>query len=141
MQALAPSSMEIFFLSRKRQARHSSGAGPLSSPPATATATLCCHRLLPVTKAIIPTCLMHNQAKSPELGFIPTLPPSKGGALAPLVVSSDLAHLRVWEVGWGNVPRFVFAVFWCGSPELLHWPGLAGGFPLVCTADPLVGPL
>ncbi len=27
------------------------------------------------------------------------------------------------------------------SPELLRWPGLAGGFPLVCTADPLVGPL
>jgi hypothetical protein len=51
-------------------------------------------------------------AKSPELGFIPTRllhhPPSpptpKGGALAPLVVSPDLAHRRVWEVGWGNVP-------------------------------------
>ncbi len=79
-------------------------------------------------------------AKSPELGCIPTPPPYKGGALAPLVVSSDLAHLRVWAVGWGNVP-LVFAVFWCGSPELLRWPGLAGGFPLVCTADPLVGPL
>jgi hypothetical protein len=43
-------------------------------------------------------------AKSPELGFIPTPPPSKGGALAPLVVSPDLAYLRIWEVGWGNVP-------------------------------------
>ncbi len=43
-------------------------------------------------------------AKSPELGFIPTQPPSKGGALATLVVSPDFAHLRVWEVGWGNVP-------------------------------------
>ncbi len=78
--------------------------------------------------------------KSPELGSIPNQPPSKGGALAPLVVSANYAHLRVWEVGWGNVPLF-FAVFWCGSPELLGWPGLAGGFPLVCTADPLVGPL
>jgi hypothetical protein len=39
-----------------------------------------------------------------ESGFIPTPPPSKGGALAPLGVSSDLAHLRVWAVGWGNVP-------------------------------------
>jgi hypothetical protein len=45
-------------------------------------------------------------AKSPELGFIPTPPPSKGAALAPLVVSPDLAHLRVREVGWGNVPLF-----------------------------------
>ncbi len=68
-------------------------------------------------------------AKSPELGLIPTRPPSKGGALAPLVVSSDLAHLRVWEVGWGNVP-LVFAVFWCGSPELLAGArgGLSPGF-------------
>jgi hypothetical protein len=36
---------------------------------------------------------------------------------------------------------WIFAVFWCGSPELLGWPGLAGGFPLVCAAGPLVGPL
>jgi hypothetical protein len=43
-------------------------------------------------------------AKSPELGFIPTQPPFKGGALAPLVVSASFARLRVWEVGWGNVP-------------------------------------
>jgi hypothetical protein len=43
-------------------------------------------------------------AKSSELGFIPTPPPSMGGALAPLVVSADLAHLRAWEVGWGNGP-------------------------------------
>jgi hypothetical protein len=78
-------------------------------------------------------------AKSPELGFIPTPPPSTDGTLGPLVVSFDLAHLRVWEVGWGNVP-----LEFCGvlvRPELLGWPGLAGGFPLVCTADPLVGPL
>ncbi len=49
-------------------------------------------------------------AKSPELGFIPTRPPSKGGALAPLVVSPDLAHLRAWEVGWGNVPVVICGV-------------------------------
>ncbi len=42
-------------------------------------------------------------AKSPELGFIPTPPPSKSGALTALVVSPDLVHLRVWDVGWGNV--------------------------------------
>ncbi len=43
-------------------------------------------------------------AKSPELGFIPTQPPSKGGAFAPLVVSANFAHLCVWEMGWGTVP-------------------------------------
>ncbi len=43
-------------------------------------------------------------AKSHELGFIPTPPSSKGGALAPLVMSPNFAHLRVWEVGCGNVP-------------------------------------
>jgi hypothetical protein len=43
-------------------------------------------------------------AKSPELGFNPTQPPPNGGALAPLVVSTNYAHLRVWEVDWGNVP-------------------------------------
>jgi hypothetical protein len=43
-------------------------------------------------------------SKSPELGLIPTQPPSKGGALAPLVVSPNFAHLSVWAVGWGNVP-------------------------------------
>jgi hypothetical protein len=42
-------------------------------------------------------------AKSPELGFIPTQPPSKGGALAPFVVSVNFAHLRDWEMDWGNV--------------------------------------
>ncbi len=36
---------------------------------------------------------------------------------------------------------WISAVFWCGSPELLGWRGLAGGLPLVCTADPLMGPL
>jgi hypothetical protein len=35
---------------------------------------------------------------------IPSQPPSKGGALAPLVASANFAHLRFWEVGWGNVP-------------------------------------
>ena len=53
-------------------------------------------------------------AKSPELGSIPTQPPSKGGALAALVVSANYVHLRVWEVSWGR--------------------------PLVCTADALMGP-
>ena len=76
--------------------------------------------------------------KIPRARLYPNSTTPKGGALAPLVVSSDLAHLRVWEVGWGNAP-LCFAVFWCGSPELLRWPGLAGGFPLVC--HPLVGPL
>jgi hypothetical protein len=27
-----------------------------------------------------------------------------GGAFAPLVVSADCAHLRVWEVGRGHAP-------------------------------------
>ncbi len=67
-------------------------------------------------------------AKSPELGFIPTPPPSKGGALGPLVVSSDLAHLRVWEVGWGNVPLF-FAVFCAGVPSYFTGRGSLGAFP------------
>jgi hypothetical protein len=34
------------------------------------------------------------------------------------------------------------AVFWYGSLAPPVWPGLAGGgHPLVCTADPLMGPL
>jgi hypothetical protein len=28
-----------------------------------------------------------------------------------------------------------------GSLEPLNWAGLAGGLPLVCTADPLMSPL
>jgi hypothetical protein len=43
-------------------------------------------------------------AQSPELGLIPTRQPSMGGVLAPSVASANCAHLRVWEVGWGNVP-------------------------------------
>ncbi len=39
------------------------------------------------------------------MGLGGSLPPYfQGGALAPLVVPSDLAHLRFWEVGWGKVP-------------------------------------
>ncbi len=85
-------------------------------------------------------------AKSRELGFIPTPPPSKGGALAPLVVSSDLAHLRVWAVGWGTV-----SLFFCGvlvrESRATSLAGARWGLyfiPLVCIvplADPLVGPL
>jgi hypothetical protein len=44
--------------------------------------------------------------KIPRARLYPNSTFLKGGALAPLVVSSDLAHLRVWEVGWGNVPLF-----------------------------------
>jgi hypothetical protein len=45
-------------------------------------------------------------AKSPELGLCLLHHPLRvGPSLASLVVSPDLAHLRVWEVGWGNVPR------------------------------------
>jgi hypothetical protein len=76
----------------------------------------------------------------PTLGFIPTPPPSKGGALAPSVVSSDLAHMRAWEVGWGNVP-----LFFCGvlvrESRATSLAGARWGLSLVCTADPLVGPL
>ncbi len=50
---------------------------------------------------------------------------SKGGALAPLVVSTNFAHLRVWA---GETFLWIIAVFWCGSHELLGCPGLAGGF-------------
>jgi hypothetical protein len=38
-------------------------------------------------------------ARSPELGFILTPPPSMGGVLVPLVASVNCAHLRVWELG------------------------------------------
>ncbi len=48
---------------------------------------------------------------APELGFIPTQQPSNGEALAPLVESHDFAHLRVAEMGWGNVP-----LEFCGVP-------------------------
>jgi hypothetical protein len=33
---------------------------------------------------------------------------------------------------------WIFAVFCCGSLELLGWLRIAGGYPLVCTADPLM---
>jgi hypothetical protein len=33
-----------------------------------------------------------------------------GSALAPLVVSANGVHLRVWEVGWGNVPLAICGV-------------------------------
>ncbi len=68
-------------------------------------------------------------AKSPELGFVPTPPPSKGGALAPLVVSPDLAHLRVWEVGWGNVPLLFLRCFGAGVPSYLAGRDSLGAFP------------
>jgi hypothetical protein len=41
--------------------------------------------------------------KIPRARLYPYSTPSKGGALGPWVVSPDFAHLRVWEVGWGNV--------------------------------------
>ncbi len=31
-------------------------------------------------------------------------------ALAPLVVSANGVHLRLWEVGWGNVPLAICGV-------------------------------
>ncbi len=46
-------------------------------------------------------------AKSPELGFIPTPPPSKSAALAPLV---DLAHLSACLGGRLAGATFLFAV-------------------------------
>jgi hypothetical protein len=49
-------------------------------------------------------------ANSPELGLIPTRPPPLGSALAPLVVSANGVYLRVWEVGWGNVPLAICGV-------------------------------
>jgi hypothetical protein len=41
-------------------------------------------------------------------------------------------HLRVWEVGWGNIPLVICGVL-AGARR--------GEHPLVCTADPLMGPL
>ncbi len=59
------------------------------------------------------------------------------------------AQLGVPKRGWDSVGRYdpivrvteMRGVLVWESPELLGWPGLAGGFPLVCTADPLMGPL
>ncbi len=68
-------------------------------------------------------------AKSPELGFIPTPPPSTGGVLARLVVSSDIAHLRVWDVSWGNVPLVFLRCFGAGVPSYLAGRGSLGAFP------------
>ncbi len=62
----------------------------------------------------------------------PTSAFSLPGRLLPLapLVSANCAHLRVWEVGWGNVHLYL-AVFWCGSPDLpyLAGRGLLGAFP------------
>ncbi len=63
-----------------------------------------------------------------------------GAALAPLVVSANCAHRRVWKVGWRNVPLDLCDALVRGL-ELLGWPSHAGGHPLVRTVDPLVGPL
>jgi hypothetical protein len=54
--------------------------------------------------------------------------------------------LRVTETGLRCAgPSFdgdrCSVLFWCGSLELLGWPWLAGALPLVCSADPLMGPL
>jgi hypothetical protein len=51
-----------------------------------------------------------SKVNSPELGLIPTRPPPVGAALAPLVVLANCVHLRVWEVGWGNVPLAICGV-------------------------------
>ncbi len=69
-------------------------------------------------------------ANSPELSLIPTRPPSMGGALAPLVLSANCAHQRVWEVGWGQAPLDLCGVL-VRDLELLGWPWLAGGLTLV----------
>jgi hypothetical protein len=41
----------------------------------------------------------------------------------------------------GDTLLWIFAVFWRGSPELLGWPGLAGGGHPLITVDPLMGAL
>jgi hypothetical protein len=64
----------------------------------------------------------------------------KGGALALLVVPPYFAHLRVWEVGWGNVPLDLCGVL-VRESRATWLAGARWGLPLVCTADPLVGPL
>ena len=83
----------------------------------------------------------HWVANSPELGLIPTRPPPLGAALAPLVVSANGVHLRVWEVGWGNVPLAICGVLVRGSRATWLAGARRGGHPLVCAADPLMGPL
>ncbi len=75
-------------------------------------------------------------AKSPELGLTSNPPNSTAGwGLAPSVVS---AIVRICVFGrWdGDTLLWIFAVFWCGSLELLGWPWLFGAHPLACTADP-----
>jgi hypothetical protein len=79
-------------------------------------------------------------AKSPDLGLIPTWLPSMGGALAPLILSSSCAHLRIWEVGWENV-LWIFAVLVSCVSSYMAGRGSLGGHPLVCTADPWLGSL
>jgi hypothetical protein len=63
-----------------------------------------------------------------------------GRALASLVASAICVHLRVWEVGLGNVPLDL-----CGAlvrEARATWLAEAReGHPLVCTAHPLMGPL
>ncbi len=66
-------------------------------------------------------------AKSPELSLIPAWQPFMGGALAPVVVSANCVHLRVWEVG-----REIFPLNLCD----LVWPRLARGHLLtLCGPD------
>jgi hypothetical protein len=74
-------------------------------------------------------------AKSPELGFIPTQPPYKGGALAPLVVSANYAHLCVWEVGWGHAPLDLCGVLVRESRAT--WPWLRGSLGAIPWFVPL----
>ncbi len=67
-------------------------------------------------------------ATFPEVGLIPTRQTSMGGALASLVASANCVHLPVGDLGWGNF-LWIFALFWCGSLELLGWSRLAGDIP------------
>jgi hypothetical protein len=75
--------------------------------------------------------LLAKSPELPELGFIPTPPPSKGGALARLVVPSDLRSLHICVFGrWaGATFLWIFAVFWCGSASYLAGRGSLGAFP------------
>ncbi len=68
-------------------------------------------------------------AKSPELSFISNQPSRKGRAIAPLVVSPDLAYLHVWELGWGKVP---LEFLWCSGAGVMSYlagRGSLGAFP------------
>ncbi len=79
-------------------------------------------------------------AKNPELDLIPIWRPSMSRARPPLVVSANGVHLRVWEVVRGNDP-----VGLCGGlvreSRATQLAETRWGHPLVCIADPVIGPL